>query len=1633
MQKTAAFGFFDNIMSGEDVSLLAPMFSEMIRLPKYSTTIEQLRKSSGLINFVIKDGYVPLIECLLKEAYPLDNNVIFNNGDMEVTGSSFTMGPEYFGTIPDGSGKAIAKARKSFEDLLLGSDALMTRDYLKQERKMTDAVINQTYGEYPASMIENWLRADQAAKAEDPNASAPLPREVTGRTAPPGAMIGWQMAVYEYLLKKIDDGWGNAIRDIDRQIKGENVDEDQTAVHDEDEIRSLKANKELLMGQRRDQIMALKEEYYPVLGPLLNNRSQGTSAKNRDGFINYNPAKSVVDTSRNLIRLLTNYDPNKKDVAPLKEGENAPAPIGQQIQKTVVELKGQLKDYPFQDRHLSMITSELFKTMGDGNPEDLLRMKNKLIGTTSRLQNLLSDNLMSKGKVLILDEFDKTVLCQQGSERGRDVQGAQLMSTGKSVLERFIAENNSNREKDNTESGPTVYITLKDVVGETDQGNITVLKDTYAIKVSNNMYEIVKGNNKGKTFSLVNEKESKTAFRESRTKNKKDFGSRILLVISSQQIAGLPTGSTVIEMDATPVNPEEAEIIVRNHCDRFERKRIHSIKLERNEAIETQFDGDLEAISKEKRKGVLTPKDKEESIPQHVRKKMASYISGLNVKDAIIATVITLERSITRDENDPLRPKIGCDTNKLINLLRDDVNKRIQTDVLGVKISHADVAFEEYAYNKYSAWADQVQGIGDVKMSLDAINAEITTARSRISEIDGILTKGVDENGKKLTEEDRADYVAEREIAVAEVSFNEQDRSSMAANDIPHIYLLHGKPGVGKCLGQGTPVLMFDGSIKNVEEIGVGELLMGPDSKPRTVLTTINGVGPLYRVEQKLGDSYICNNAHLLSIHSTDEELDQEPTFISAEDFCGKNKTWKYRHKGWKVGVEFEEQKLPISPYWMGLWLGDGVSRIPSIMVADKDKEIAVWLQQWATDNNMFIRKEKQQGCSAWHFTDMQGSNSGCVSNHIKTELRSLNLLQNKHIPEIYWKNSSKNRLELLAGLIDSDGYMTKTGSIQFTNVNERLAFDFLYLARSLGFRVTFAESVKGIKKLNYTVKAYTITLGGTLSRIPSRLTRKQGHDNPQKKSLRYGIEVNPIGEGKYFGFTIDSDQQFLLGDFTVTHNSVWAHALASLFKLTIIEVDITAQLDKWVGSSGRNASTLLKMMGNSKSTVFLIDEIDRQVDSGAAKKGQSKQEAHEVTKQIVYHFLQFFEDTNNNRLFKANEVFFIMTSNHADAIDKAWLQRTGTGFYEVKLPEDPEDYMRFFKSYMNVERARFPDYPWFQSKEEVAAMSRELSNLDEKERSKIIKEKGWENTFRIINTQLDWNLLAKEFAGKKIDFRTLKMILQQAYSFNGFWNNSIRLISESSDPAKAVRNLKGLPLSTENILQTANFAKTAEEDNKQFTLGVVEVAARKKKKMQEMLNQYEGQPFAMEEYIDPFTQQLLNRPGLSPQKRQEIILRKTKKRIVVPQDVLEYMSKGIAPGEETIDIDNEVWKDYKEEIDPKTGLVKGVDVPTRREIPPEQLTPQQEQDQLEDEAFQEEERDKEAVPLTDEDEDIIASTSTDYYYQFLKKKGVINKQNEIVKTKKARREMAPQNQAKKRDKGELFYNGFVMIAQGPE
>lgn len=306
--------------------------------------------------------------------------------------------------------------------------------------------------------------------------------------------------------------------------------------------------------------------------------------------------------------------------------------------------------------------------------------------------------------------------------------------------------------------------------------------------------------------------------------------------------------------------------------------------------------------------------------------------------------------------------------------------------------------------------------------------------------------------------------------------------ASIYGSQSPLTLVLAGaKLNTGKCLAKGTKVMMADTSVKNVENIVSGDMLMGLNGSMRLVKSICSGSERMYTINQKNGESYTVNESHILSLKN---RITKKTINISIRDYLKTNKTFKVNHSGYKSElistIDFD---LPINPYLFGIWLGDGTGK--------KDKK------------------------------------------NLKADFANLNLSNNKHIPLVYKRSSTNQRLQLLAGIIDTDGHYTKDFQYEIIQVSKLLSDDILFLVRSLGFKAT--QTTKIINNKNY----YRILFSGDLEKIPVKIKYKKAKNNKKhKQCLLTSIEVIESNETEYFGFEIDGDKLFLLSDFTVTHNT---------------------------------------------------------------------------------------------------------------------------------------------------------------------------------------------------------------------------------------------------------------------------------------------------------------------------------------------------------------------------------------------------------------------------------------------------------------------------------------------------------------
>ena len=374
------------------------------------------------------------------------------------------------------------------------------------------------------------------------------------------------------------------------------------------------------------------------------------------------------------------------------------------------------------------------------------------------------------------------------------------------------------------------------------------------------------------------------------------------------------------------------------------------------------------------------------------------------------------------------------------------------------------------------------------------------------------------------------------------------------------------------CHAKGQGVLMYDGSIKKVEDIVVGDLLMGPDSKPRTVLGLCRGRQGMIKIIPVSGDSFIVNRSHILSLKRTNtrskyrtEEVERISTFkginpvvnLSVEEYLIRSKTFKHTHKLYRTGVDFtvNSAPLPIPPYILGLWLGDGHS--PTAALTTMDPEIEIEWNSWVTGRGMGISVSHKSGNRASTYFSIipnkdnswrHGARRGTRANTCNILLNDLGLLDNKHIPSQYKITTRQNRLDLLAGLLDSDGYLG-SNCFEISSKFSDLADDILFIARSLGFSANRKIEQKGCQ--TGAVGTYhRIEISGNTDLIPNRLPRKRATPRKQLKNvLVTGFKTETLPEEDYYGFELDDDRLYLLDDFTVTHNSGKSYLITELCK----------------------------------------------------------------------------------------------------------------------------------------------------------------------------------------------------------------------------------------------------------------------------------------------------------------------------------------------------------------------------------------------------------------------------------------------------------------------------------------------------
>ena len=355
------------------------------------------------------------------------------------------------------------------------------------------------------------------------------------------------------------------------------------------------------------------------------------------------------------------------------------------------------------------------------------------------------------------------------------------------------------------------------------------------------------------------------------------------------------------------------------------------------------------------------------------------------------------------------------------------------------------------------------------------------------------------------------------------------------------------------CHRKGQLVLTFNGPMKRVEDVVQGDLLMGPDSTPRRVLETVHGFGKMVEVQPFKGKPFVVSEDHILTvIQARPRECPRKPSDgtdgvvkdVRVSELLKLQRLHvgpKALYKLVRTGADFPKiPEGPIDPHFLGICLGGGGGTHGSTGITSADAEIATIVKE---QSEKYAPKTRQYPAGqAQQRTLMVGRTGGqTLLNDLAKDLMALGLYkmtaESKFIPFQYKFGSRKTRSEVLAGLLDADGSL-ETGSFDYITESRQLAEDAAFVARSLGF-YAFVRAKSSHDQSGRKGPQYRVGISGDISKIPTRVKRKQAPLRKQKMSvLRTGFALKPLGEEEYFGFRVDGDRRYLLDDFTVTHNS---------------------------------------------------------------------------------------------------------------------------------------------------------------------------------------------------------------------------------------------------------------------------------------------------------------------------------------------------------------------------------------------------------------------------------------------------------------------------------------------------------------
>lgn len=374
--------------------------------------------------------------------------------------------------------------------------------------------------------------------------------------------------------------------------------------------------------------------------------------------------------------------------------------------------------------------------------------------------------------------------------------------------------------------------------------------------------------------------------------------------------------------------------------------------------------------------------------------------------------------------------------------------------------------------------------------------------------------------------------------------------------------------GIGKAQPLSLMIDTPDGQ-RAWGDIEPGDRLFGRNGLVKVIERHDRGILPVYQVTLDDGSSTLCCADHIWTVRGRQQRRNGKNNFLqmtTAEIIKKgvKRSNGVMQAAQWELpnikAVEYDKKELLCTPYTLGVWLGDGVRKKGYIYSNDID----------VINNIEKIGERVRKTSSPFEY----------IVDGLPRKLRMLGILDNysyeKSIPDCFKYAHVEDRAELLRGLMDTDGEVTKTcGTAVFSSTSKKLAEDVIWLARSLGGKAQMHPTTKmpffpdrmGNKKAGLPCHRLSIKMPSGFQLFYINRKQERISENCQQRYLsRWIVDIKEVGSEEVMCVKVDApDSLYLTNDFIPTHNTAGISMILNWAENTCTDckVVVTANTEK--------------------------------------------------------------------------------------------------------------------------------------------------------------------------------------------------------------------------------------------------------------------------------------------------------------------------------------------------------------------------------------------------------------------------------------------------------------------------------------